>query len=137
MTRLGTTQIDLDGAWAIASRFGAALPIGKDPIFESGFADMLDTLSRQRIEATLFVVGKDLSVPWKRRLVKTAYEEGHELANHTMNHYANLDSTQASTVAKEIQKAEERIRTITGVKTKGSNASNAWKRLDIRYMEQS
>ena len=36
LTRFGTVQMDLEGVWAIANRFGVELPVSKDPIFDTG-----------------------------------------------------------------------------------------------------
>jgi len=116
---IGTVQVDLDGTWVVASRFGVQLPISKDPIFESGFSNCLELLARTGLRATFFVVARDLAVPWKRRLITRAFDHGHELANHTMNHFGNLNSCDTSTKIREIEEAERAIQAITGSQPRG------------------
>lgn len=112
--RIGTIQVDLDGAWTISTRFGIQSSVEIDPIFESGLSNCLELLRRRGIRATFFVVGRDLRVSWKRKLIAKAFDEGHEIANHSMNHLGNLVSIDSAAKLREITKAEQGIRAITG-----------------------
>jgi hypothetical protein len=121
--RIGTLQIDLDGAWAIANRFGVSLPIRKDPIFMTGMLNCLDLLSKLHVKATFLVVGMDLKIPWKKKLIARAFDEGHELANHTMSHFPDLRSRERKTKFTEIDRASHMIEELIGVKPKGFKSS--------------
>lgn len=46
---------------------------------------LLDTLQRQGVHATFFVVGQMAKV--RPQMVKRMVDEGHEVANHTLNHW--------------------------------------------------
>lgn len=47
---------------------------------------VLDTLARQRVAATFFVVGEALAAPGGRALALRARDAGHRIGNHTWSH---------------------------------------------------
>ena len=50
--------------------------------------EILDILAEYGIKATFFVIGENAT--WYGDLVKTEYESGHEIGNHTYSHHMNL-----------------------------------------------
>ena len=58
---------------------------------EPGVTDaVLDTLAREEIRATFFVIGRKLAAPEGRRLAERAHAEGHWIGNHTWSHRTPL-----------------------------------------------
>ncbi len=87
MKPLGTIQLDLDGEWVLWGYFGKRVENNEqDPAFLSGIPRYLDLLDRWKIKTTFFVVGQDLKIPVKRRLIREIHQRGHEIANHSFNH---------------------------------------------------
>ncbi|MDR0879416.1 MAG: polysaccharide deacetylase family protein [Clostridioides sp.] len=72
---------------------------------------VLDVLKKYNIKATFFVAGKH--VKWYPDPVIRASKEGHEIGNHTFNHYdiANLSNAQ---LEDEIKMCEDVIKEKTG-----------------------
>ena len=115
----GTIQVDLDGYWAIMEHFGCTADAEEDPIFKRSIDRFLDLFDNYRIRATFFVVGKDLTISWKIKLVEKIIKKGHEIANHTMNHKRSFSSLPTHEQTEEILSGENIIRKLFGIKTCG------------------
>ena len=115
----GVIQIDVDGLWVIFQHFGFEHSCSEDLLYESALPGFLDFFDAHNVKATLFVVGKDLQTPFKVKLLKKAVENGHEIANHTMNHAEGFSFLPLDKKIKEIEDAERIIRDTLGVNVKG------------------
>ena len=83
---------------------------GPHPVYTP---EILDILAEYGAKATFFVVGSN--VQDYPELVKRAYDEGHEIGNHTFDH---PDMTKLTT-AKQIEQAEktaDTVENVTGVR---------------------
>lgn len=69
--------------------------------------EILDILAEYGIKATFFVIGENAE--WYGDLVKTEYENGHEIGNHTYSHHMNLKKLSYDGIRGEIENAEEAI----------------------------
>lgn len=69
--------------------------------------EILDILAEYGIKATFFVIGENAT--WYGDLVKTEYENGHEIGNHTYSHHMNLKKLSYDGICGEIEDAEEAI----------------------------
>lgn len=111
----GTLQIDVDGLWVLSDYFGKkARNDERDPAFVSGVPRFLELLDQFGLKATFFVVGADLEIPAKRRLVEQIHARGHEIANHTLNHHHGLTGLTDEEKKREIKGAHDLIRQTTG-----------------------
>lgn len=90
--------------------------------YEEGLANLCDFFDSLGIKATLFCVGADLTHPANREFVKDAYNRGHEIANHTMNHVQGLRLLTKDRKENEIAQCEEICALITGEKPVGFRA---------------
>ncbi|MFC1576679.1 polysaccharide deacetylase family protein, partial [Candidatus Omnitrophota bacterium] len=117
--KLGTVQIDVDGLWVIFQHFGHERREPRDIMYESAMPRFLDLFDAHGIKATLFVVGRDLLVPTRLKLLKKARERGHEIANHSMNHAEGFSFLPLDKKIKEIAEAERAIQDNLGVTPKG------------------
>jgi peptidoglycan/xylan/chitin deacetylase (PgdA/CDA1 family) len=79
-------HIDLDGAEDIYEVHGWDYPGGMDTLFETGLRRALRFFAENHIQATLFVIARNLKDPRKRDLLREALRQGHEIASHTMTH---------------------------------------------------
>jgi peptidoglycan-N-acetylglucosamine deacetylase len=118
----GSVQIDVDGWWTYAASFGEGAPLDPDPVFRQALPRLRAALDRHAVRATLFVVGADMAVPWKRRLIAAMAGDGHEIANHTFRHPLGLLSLPPEEIANEIDRAAEAIADAVGVAPAGFRA---------------
>jgi hypothetical protein len=93
-----------------------------DPTYRVGVRRMLDFFDEHKIEATLFVIGRDTSVPVHRNLLKEAFQAGHEIGNHTYSHYYDLNERPVSELQSEVARAEGAIASVTGRRPRGFRA---------------
>jgi peptidoglycan/xylan/chitin deacetylase (PgdA/CDA1 family) len=107
--RYGAVQVDVDGWWAYCAAYGEAAPLDPDPVYREALPRLRALLDRHNVRATLFVVGADLTVPWKRRLIADMARDGHEIANHTFGHRLDLPGLPATEMEAEIEQAEALI----------------------------
>ena len=110
----GTIQVDLDGFWTVAEHYGFKTDIVPDLFYETSIPRFIKLFDHYGVKATFFVVGKDALVKEKKDMLKELVREGHELANHTMNHVFGLRNLSSEDKLKELEGAEEAIRKISG-----------------------
>ncbi|QEZ69940.1 polysaccharide deacetylase family protein [Paraclostridium bifermentans] len=72
---------------------------------------ILDILKKNNAKATFFVVGQ--KVGWNPEIVKRAFDEGHEIGNHTFTHI-NVCNNSPEKLNSEIIKTQEIIKKVTG-----------------------
>lgn len=94
----------------------------KDDTFVNGLQRFLDIFNKYGVKATLFVVGKDLLLKKNIDILKLFAAEGHELANHTMNHIQGFYLLPEQSIIEEITNTENIIEETTGVKICGFRA---------------
>ncbi|MCM2393350.1 polysaccharide deacetylase family protein [Streptomyces albipurpureus] len=98
------TPVDCEKAKCIALTFDAGP--GKDT------PRLLDTLLKERVPATFFLLGKNHVVRYPG-VVKRISAEGHEVANHTWTH-RRLDQLNRAEIHEELSRTQEAIARITG-----------------------
>lgn len=75
--------------------------------------EILDILEKHSAKATFFVIGQNAEK--YPDIVKRAFDEGHEIGNHTYSH-PNMNRINSDKVIDEIQKTARTIEDITGKK---------------------
>lgn len=73
---------------------------------------LLDLLKTEEVSATFFVLGGQVEIG-REELVKRAYQEGHEIGNHTYSHQI-LTGLSQSEVRDELKKTSDIIKNIIG-----------------------
>lgn len=76
--------------------------------------EVLDVLKKYNVKATFFIAGKHAN--WYPKPLIRANQEGHEIGNHTFNHY-DINKLSAEQLEKEIIKCEEVLEKVIGKKT--------------------
>lgn len=80
---------------------------------------VLDTLKRENVKATFFLLGKNVDdTPKNKALVRRIYEEGHSIGNHTYTHnlkvlYPNK-SINIDNYLREVLRTENSLKAILG-----------------------
>ena len=81
---------------------------------------LLELLDRHAIKATFFVIGRDIAE--YEDVLRPIARDGHELANHTMNHPKQLVHLDLPTIEREIEECGAQLEHITGRPTVGFRA---------------
>lgn len=76
---------------------------------------ILDILKDKGVKATFFVTGKYVEI--YPEIAQRIVAEGHDIGNHTYNH-KELAVSNKKTILNELQKTEDVIQRVTGIKTK-------------------
>ncbi len=80
---------------------------------EPATSQILDTLKRQQVQATFFLIGANVErYPETARRIKA---DGHLIGNHTARH-SRFDQSDASVIALDIVDGQRAIEAVTGVK---------------------
>ncbi len=74
---------------------------------------LLDLLAAENVKATFFVLGNQIDAG-RSELVKRAFDEGHEIANHTYSHLT-LTDLNPEQITEELDRSNQLIQEITGV----------------------
>ncbi len=75
----------------------------------------LDYLKEENVKATFFVIG--VHVPTYKNVIKRAYDEGHEIGNHSYSHI-NLTELSKDQMLAEIEKCQVEVELVTGERPK-------------------
>jgi len=75
-----------------------------------------------RIPLTWFVIGKDTSNHEFVRTLKTTLEQGHEIANHSLDHRYDLVKLEAEAQVEQVAGAQERLEQVFGIRASGFRA---------------
>ncbi|MFH1593978.1 MAG: polysaccharide deacetylase family protein [Candidatus Omnitrophota bacterium] len=84
-----TISVDVDSLDSILRFHGQSPSIAyraNDPIYEKVLPRFLRLFSEHGVKATFFVVASDCSSPSKQTMLQRVIDEGHEIANHSLNH---------------------------------------------------
>ncbi len=90
-----------------------------DPVYAKGIPRFLDLFAELNIKATFFVVGRDLTNKSHLKIIRRIVEEGHEIANHTLNHRPDFLELSSAQKEKEIMCTDRMARELLGVKMVG------------------
>jgi peptidoglycan-N-acetylglucosamine deacetylase len=82
---------------------------GPDPV---DTPKLLDLLREKNVKATFFVIGK--RADQYPEIVRRAWAEGHQIANHTWSHYSLFCFLTPSRLRQEIERGTESVRRICG-----------------------
>lgn len=76
--------------------------------------EVLDILAQENVKATFYVIGSLINEP-TGEVIKRAYEEGHEIGNHSKSHQ-DMTSMDADTLRDEIDFVQVKVEELTGKK---------------------
>jgi len=109
-----TVQVDMDGLDIYLKYCGIRRVYNEDIIYKTGVTRFLELFKKHKIKATFFLIGKDYKTAQKREIIEAVVNDGHELANHTMNHIFGFRNLSKEKKEKEINDCEKVIKDITG-----------------------
>jgi hypothetical protein len=115
-------SLDLDDKWAYLRTHGDAEWKRYPSYLPAVMPRILDFLAERELPMTVFVVGRDAERRENRACLEQIAAAGHELGNHSMNHYPWLQTLPADEIAHEVVEAELAIESATGARTRGFRA---------------
>jgi peptidoglycan/xylan/chitin deacetylase (PgdA/CDA1 family) len=79
-------HIHVDSLWTISEDFGHPTDRSDCSIYIRAIPEFLAMLGRCQIAATFFCIGDDARRTEQAHIMRMIVQQGHEIANHTMNH---------------------------------------------------
>ncbi|MBK7394102.1 MAG: polysaccharide deacetylase family protein [Chloracidobacterium sp.] len=86
---------------------------------ENFFSHFLAFLKERNLKITFFIVGQDAALEKNRAAIRSIYDAGHEIANHSFNHEPWLHLYSRDEIVEEFEKTETAIESITGTRPVG------------------
>ncbi len=120
----GTVQVDLDDLWVIAASNGSTYDHRGGEAYADALRCFLKIFDGFGVKVTFFTVGRDLLIREKREAVAEAFASGHEIANHSMNHFPDFAGRGEEEKAADMRAAHREIAGLTGVPPVGFKAPN-------------
>ena len=123
--RLAAVSVDLDAVRyyrAIHGLPSVAPGADLDPVLETAIERLADWASALSIPLTWFVVGRDLDDERFAERLFGLCRRGHELANHTLDHFYDLTRREVDVMREQVFEAAERLTRITGRTAHGFRA---------------
>jgi len=122
-TRSLHITIDLDTLGCYGAIHGLHLkPFDVDPIYDDAIPRFLEICRAEKIKATLFVIAKDLENPRHQALLKSAFDEGHEIASHSYSHNYALSTLSSAEIEADLARAKGLIKDTIGKPPRGFRA---------------
>ncbi len=121
MERTVFFTVDLDSTATLLRFWGIeGAEAHLDRFYDVAMGRALDLFRKRKIAATFFCVGDELDKSSAaRHRVRQAFEEGHEIANHTFTHPYGLSGLSKESIRREIADCSDRIFAVTGRRPSG------------------
>lgn len=117
------TMRDYAAAYRVPPFPGGDRP-SSDPVYEKGILRFLDLFAELNIKATFFIIGRDLVNKSHFKIIRRIVDEGHEIANHTLNHRSDFLKLSSKEKEEEIVGADRLVREMLGIKMIGFRSSS-------------
>jgi len=115
-------HVDVDNLWIYEKEYQINTPPIPPLIYTQAMPLALNSFEEYQISSSLFVIAKDLELPEAKVFFKTAYQNGHEICNHSYSHPANWGSLSSTDRGQEITLAHKKIEKEIGTKCVGFRA---------------
>lgn len=116
---LAVVHIDVDSISTIAEHFTDENTTLDHSIYTKAIPNFLELLNAQNLSATFFCIGKDAKYDEPTTVMQKIISQGHEIANHTMNHKLNFDQLSISDKKREIIECDTILKEVTQSKIIG------------------
>jgi len=122
--RLASISVDLDEIPNYFEIHGLAAPTGSEATLVYDVAlERLRELAREAgFPLTLFAIGKDLARSHAREGLRSAHDDGHEIANHSLDHRYDLVRLGREEIRRQIDEGARVIEEATGARPVGFRA---------------
>lgn len=111
---IASLSLDLDNKWAYLRTHGVDGWENYPSYFDVAVPRLLDWTCQRELLITCFIVGRDAQRSESRDSLAALADAGHEIGNHSLNHYPWMHSLTRGEIEREICDAEELIEQATG-----------------------
>lgn len=111
---VASLSLDLDNKWSYLRTHGVAGWESYPSYFDVVMPRILDVCAERNLRVTCFVVGRDAEQHSNRDSLMSLADAGHEIGNHSLNHYPWMHTLPREQVEAEIVDAESLIESATG-----------------------
>ena len=117
--RIASLSLDLDNQWSYMKTHGDDGWTEYPTYLDWAVPRILDFLDDEETKISFFIVGQDATRDDNKPALAEIARRGHEIGNHSFNHEPWLHLYTEEQLNEELQKAEEAIEAVTGVRTVG------------------
>ena len=114
-----TLSLDLDNLWSYLRTQGDAKWREYPSFLAQAVPRFLELFETLGLTVTIFVVGRDAESPLHHKLFTAIRGAGHELGNHSYDHFSDFHLGSAAQVTEEICRTERAIEAIGGQRPRG------------------
>ncbi|HDH52878.1 MAG TPA: hypothetical protein ENH24_00140 [Nitrospirae bacterium] len=122
MKRTGAITVDTDTLTILANAYNLRTEKDNNTTYSKIIPRFLDRFKEYDIRATFFIIGKYAKMRRNHAIIRRIITEGHEIANHTMNHPPNFSGLPDEQKEKEITDMQKIIKEISGYDVRGFRA---------------
>lgn len=122
MQKLAAVSVDLDEIDCYAAIHGLTPPPETHAIYDRAVPRLAELFDSMGIRATFFAIGKDLARTENGKTLRALHQSGHEIANHSMNHYYDLTRRSAVEMRDEVREGIDSIERAVGERPVGFRA---------------
>lgn len=107
---LAVVHIDVDSVWTLAEAFGHTKDCSDCSMYTKAVPKLLTILKEHQIPATFFCIGDDVNRSEQASVMREIIAQGHEIANHTMNHRQDFSLLNLADKRREIRDSDAILR---------------------------
>jgi len=119
MKRYASLSLDLDNQWSYMKTHGDAGWQSYPSYLDVAVPSILDFLAKFGLKISFFIIGQDAALAKNRDAISAIAAAGHEIGNHSFRHEPWLHLYSDAELERELGEAEDAIRSVTGVHTRG------------------
>ena len=120
--RVCSVSVDLDEIACYSAIHGLAAAAECHAVYDLALARMREFAASLALPLTLFVVGRDLDRQQNATGLRCAVSEGHEIGNHSLDHWYDLTRREPWEQTQQVIAANSRIQALLGVRPRGFRA---------------
>jgi len=120
--RLCSVSIDLDDIACYSAIHDLAPGAPCHAVYDLALERIRDFATRLTLPLTLFVIARDLEREPNVALLQRAVSDGHEIGNHSLDHWYDLTKREAGEQSRQVVEANQRIKALLGVRPRGFRA---------------
>ena len=126
-------SIDLDNYQDYQSLVDTRVDGDPPSFYTEALPRFLDLFAECGIQATFFAIGRDLAQPENRSMLKRAFDQGHEVGNHSFSHPYNFRQLSREQKEEEIDRGHAAIADALGVAPVGFRTPSC--EIDLELLE--
>jgi peptidoglycan-N-acetylglucosamine deacetylase len=120
--RLCSVSVDLDDIACYSAIHGLEPSLDCHAVYDLALVRILDFAKALALPLTLFVIARDLERPQNLDRLRQGVADGHEVGNHSLDHWYDLAHRQPFEQTGQVTQANARIQQLLGVQPQGFRA---------------